>query len=88
MASISGAPSPVGVATLDATRCPLCGEANRCAEEIARATGEAQLPCWCMRADFSQASLARVPQALRGLACICAHCAAQAAPSSELNSGL
>ncbi len=48
--------------TIDATRCPLCGEQNRCAMEVARETGEPQAPCWCMAADFRNAPLAAVPQ--------------------------
>jgi len=65
--------------TIDATRCPLCplcGEQNRCAMEVARETGEPQAPCWCMAADFRNAPLAAVPQETRGKACICARCAA------------
>ena len=62
--------------TIDATRCPLCGEQNRCAMEVARETGEPQAPCWCMAADFRNAPLAAVPQEKRGKACICARCAA------------
>lgn len=61
--------------TLDATRCPLCGQANRCAMELERETGEPQPPCWCTQADFSQELLDRVPPAARGTACICAACA-------------
>jgi len=63
----------------DPSRCPLCGESNRCALEIERETGQAQPPCWCMAADFSEALLARVPATQRRLACICARCAAQEA---------
>jgi len=63
-------------AVLDTTRCPICGEANRCAVEIERDTGVPQGPCWCMSTRFPEASIARVPDAARGLACICARCAA------------
>ena len=65
-------------ASLDASRCPLCGEANRCAMEVERETGQKQPPCWCMAAayTFSPELLATVPQDQRGLACICARCAA------------
>lgn len=68
-------------ATLDASRCPLCGAVNRCAMEVERETGERQPPCWCMAAEFtfSPELLAKVPQEKRGLACICARCAAMAA---------
>jgi hypothetical protein len=47
--------------------------------EVERHTGEPQPACWCMQADFSPALLARVPAATRGLACICARCAGEAA---------
>ncbi len=63
---------------LDPTRCPLCGEANRCAIEIERESGVAQAPCWCLAASFSDALRERVPAEARGLACICAGCAAAA----------
>ena len=62
--------------TLDATRCPLCGQPNRCAMEVQRETGQAQPPCWCTNVDFSRDLLASVPQALQDKACICAACAA------------
>jgi Cysteine-rich CWC len=62
----------------DPARCPLCGEANRCATQRQRDTGRPQPPCWCMEADFSRDLLARVPAGQRGLACICARCALQA----------
>ncbi|WP_295988442.1 cysteine-rich CWC family protein [uncultured Variovorax sp.] len=68
---------------IDAARCPLCGEANRCAMEIERETGQAQPPCWCMQADFSKAPLTNLPQELRGLACICMRCAAGRQPASK-----
>jgi hypothetical protein len=67
-------------APLDPSRCPLCGEANRCAMEVERETGLEQGPCWCMATDFdfSPELLARVPTEKRRLACICARCAALA----------
>jgi hypothetical protein len=66
--------------TLDPTRCPLCGASNACAAETERRTGVAQEACWCMAADvnFSDALRARIPETARGLACICARCAAGA----------
>ena len=62
-----------------ADRCPLCGEPNRCAMEIERATGQSQPPCWCTKVDFGADLLAQVPEVARGRACICAACAARAA---------
>jgi len=63
---------------LDAARCPLCGEANRCAIELERESGQAQGPCWCMQAGVSAQALARIPAEARGRACICARCAVDA----------
>ena len=63
-------------ATIDTTRCPLCGEENRCAMETARETGQPQPPCWCMAADFRKAPFGALPPASRGKACMCARCAA------------
>ena len=45
----------------DPSRCPLCGQPNRCAMEIERETGEKQGPCWCVSVDFTPALLAQVP---------------------------
>ncbi|WP_083944587.1 MULTISPECIES: cysteine-rich CWC family protein [unclassified Variovorax] len=60
---------------VDASRCPVCGEANRCAIELERETGQPQGTCWCMRSGISPEALARVPDEARGQACICARCA-------------
>lgn len=66
------------VPATDPRRCPLCGRANQCAMEIARATGQPPGPCWCTQVDFSADLLARLPQQARGQACICRGCAAGA----------
>ena len=68
---------------IDTAHCPLCGEANRCAMEVERETGQAQPPCWCMAADFSLAPLDTLPPALRGQVCICARCAAGLPPLQD-----
>ena len=70
-------------AVIDATRCPLCGAPNRCAMEIERETGQAQPACWCMQFDFSNAPLTDLPASLRGVACICARCAAGTRPAQD-----
>jgi hypothetical protein len=57
--------------------CPLCGRPNRCAQEVERATGQPQPPCWCTQVEFTPQLLARVPAPKKGLACICPACAAQ-----------
>jgi len=53
--------------------CPLCGGANACAPAQC---GSFDTACWCQTASFDPALLAAVPEAARGLACICARCAA------------
>ncbi|MES3001948.1 MAG: cysteine-rich CWC family protein [Pseudomonadota bacterium] len=63
-------------AFVDPSRCPLCGEPNRCAMEIERETGAKQQTCWCTQVDFTADLLARVPAPARNQACICAVCAA------------
>ena len=62
--------------TLDASVCPLCGVANQCAMEIAKATGKPFERCWCVDAVFTPELLAKVPQAAQGMACVCPVCAA------------
>jgi hypothetical protein len=61
---------------VDPSRCPLCGQPNRCAMEVQRATGVPQPPCWCTEVSFDAALLARVPAEAQRRACICAACAA------------
>jgi putative acetyltransferase len=72
-------PEPLATrpAPLANDRCPLCGGDNACAP--AR-TGSFETPCWCASASFDDALLARVPAEARGRACLCAACAAGAAP--------
>jgi hypothetical protein len=62
----------------DPTACPLCGQANRCAMEVQRETGQPQPPCWCTQANFGAELLARVPPEAQRLACICPACASGA----------
>jgi len=67
MKSASSMASPV------ASICPLCGQANECAS----AQGQSAQACWCVNVTFSAALLARVPENLRNVACICQACAAK-----------
>jgi hypothetical protein len=60
--------------TNPAACCPLCGGDNRCAMELARATGEAQAPCWCVNETFPPELMATLPDEARGKACICISC--------------
>lgn len=52
--------------------CPLCGQANVCSMAT---QADPNAPCWCRALTFSADLLARVPEAQRGLSCICEACA-------------
>jgi hypothetical protein len=57
-----------------ASICPLCGGRNDCR----MAAGAQDVSgCWCGQATIPQHVLDRIPEAQRGLACVCAKCAAQ-----------
>ena len=58
-------------------RCPLCGGPNGCAPA---ACGRFEVDCWCRAVRIEAAVLARVPEAARGLECLCRACATGAAP--------
>jgi hypothetical protein len=73
-------PAEISANAIDPTRCPLCGQSNRCAMELAQETGRPQPPCWCTKVDLASELLARVPTALQGQACICPGCAARTGP--------
>lgn len=60
--------------TLDPSRCPICDGPNVCAMEIAKATGTKPSRCWCMDVVFTPDIMDQVPNAAKGLACICAKC--------------
>ncbi|HQY75456.1 MAG TPA: cysteine-rich CWC family protein [Rhodoferax sp.] len=66
---------------IDPCLCPLCGQSNQCANEIERATGIPQPPCWCTQATFDSALLERVPSEAKGKACVCPACARPLTPS-------
>jgi hypothetical protein len=53
--------------------CPSCGAPDGC---VPARCGSFEAACWCREASFGAELLARVPAAQRGLACICAACAA------------
>jgi hypothetical protein len=80
-ATSTSLPFPASPASSDPSRCPLCGEANRCAMEVERETGVKQGPCWCTGVRFDDALLARVPPQARGQACICQACATAPRPA-------
>lgn len=61
-----------GAMALDPNLCPLCGGANECA--MAAGQGEAN-SCWCWSISVAVATLERVPEAARAIACVCRRCA-------------
>ena len=70
------APTTPTAEHIDPSRCPLCGQPNQCAMELARISGQpATGPCWCTQVSFSPDLLAQVPTAAQKRACICARCA-------------
>jgi hypothetical protein len=62
---------------IDPTICPLCGSANMCAMEIAKATGKPLERCWCVDAVFDPQLLESLPEDTKGKACICSACSNQ-----------
>lgn len=70
--------APVDPLAPDDAACPLCGQANQCAMQAERVTGVKQPPCWCTQIIFTKELLARIPTSARGVACVCAACAAAA----------
>jgi hypothetical protein len=58
------------ITVCDPTRCPLCGELNRCA----RAADPDAKKCWCVPKTFPQNLLERVPEHAVRRACICERC--------------
>ncbi len=74
MNSFLPAPSQMP-ASIDACACPLCGQPNQCAMEVAKATGQTVTRCWCVNVSFSPELLTQVPAASQRKACICQACA-------------
>lgn len=58
---------------LDPSRCPLCGQPNRCTQGSPATRDQ---PCWCFQATLSAEALERVPAEARDRACLCPRCAA------------
>jgi prepilin-type N-terminal cleavage/methylation domain-containing protein/prepilin-type processing-associated H-X9-DG protein len=53
------------------SQCPLCGQPNGCQLCL---PGAGKGPCWCSTVKIPAALLARVPEILRGRACVCRSC--------------
>jgi hypothetical protein len=58
--------------SIDPARCPVCGADNRCA----MAADPDASRCWCFDVAISAESLSLIPAEARGVACVCARCAA------------
>lgn len=65
---------PEPLPPVEPSRCPLCGGPNNCA----MAGSSTAVDCWCSRVRIPEELLARVPEAARDEACICARCVAAA----------
>ncbi|CAD5106902.1 cysteine-rich CWC family protein [Zestomonas carbonaria] len=65
---------------LDPTRCPLCGQSNRCGVAANDRSGE---DCWCFSAEIDPQALERIPPELRRRACLCPHCAQRLPPGQD-----
>jgi hypothetical protein len=63
-------------AQIDPSICPVCGEPNQCAIEVAKSTGKPLQECWCASAVFTAEILFKVPAQAINKACICKKCAA------------
>ena len=54
---------------LDPTRCPVCGQPNRCGLSVGKSH------CWCFEEKIPPENLALVPEEAREVACLCRACA-------------
>jgi rubredoxin len=57
----------------DPSRCPLCGQSNRCTQADPALEGQ---PCWCFSTRIDRNALERIPPELVDRACLCPRCAA------------
>ena len=73
-------PTPMSPA-VDPRYCPLCGQPNQCAMELARSTNLPPAPCWCLQQPIAPETLAQIDPATLDRACLCPRCAALPASS-------
>ncbi|MFK8397302.1 cysteine-rich CWC family protein [Pseudomonas sp. BGr12] len=59
--------------TPDPSRCPLCGQSNRCTQADPALQGQ---DCWCFSTPIDREALKRIPPGLVDRACLCPRCAA------------
>lgn len=46
--------------SINPSNCPICDQPNQCANEVSKATGKPQEPCWCFSVEFSPKLLVSV----------------------------
>lgn len=66
--------------TPDPSRCPLCGQSNRCTQADPALEGQA---CWCFSERIDLNALERIPPELVDRACLCPRCAAGLASQGQ-----
>lgn len=67
--------------SVDPARCPLCGGSNAC--QMVAGSGE----CWCLSVQIPKERLDAIPEAARGVACLCRTCAtSERMPADTLRS--
>ncbi|MCC7398373.1 MAG: cysteine-rich CWC family protein [Planctomycetes bacterium] len=71
----------------DSRRCPACGAPNSCAMATAAGAADATAPCWCRDVSIDPRTLAALPAAARGVACLCRACATGRMPAARDNDG-
>lgn len=65
----------------DPSRCPLCGQSNRCTQADPALAGQS---CWCFSTPVDREALESIPPELVDRACLCPRCAAGlSAPSPD-----
>ena len=70
--------------TPDPSRCPLCGQSNRCTQADPALEGQA---CWCFSERIDHSALERIPPELVDRACLCPRCAAGFSPQRQDRDG-
>ena len=61
----------------DPSRCPLCGQSNRCTQADPALEGQS---CWCFSTPIDREALERIPTDLVDRACLCPRCAVGLSP--------
>lgn len=57
--------------SVDTSGCPLCGASNHCIMAVGNPSAT---DCWCMTVRIPPELMARLPEELRDVSCLCADC--------------